>query len=237
MRKGVPIKFEFRNSCDICGINYSTGFTQWFWLYGQDLTKPDYNYKPDSAEDGRKDEHFLFRKSTKEYKLNVVVHEYQMDMLAILHLHDEIYVTDAQGHTEKVKSIEIGSPSWKTEILCEVEMTLIFDSFNFSSGNCCSSVISKCDPVDFEIVYADYSFPFVNISADIPDNTASDIYLSNDSGAIWHKINSLPLLSGEIGNINQIDITGILPDDTYTVRISCYNNTCDYGYTPAQTMT
>jgi hypothetical protein len=133
------IKIEYWNGYDILDIHYGENYRNKFWL-NVDVIKPEYIIDREQTEDALGDKHNLWLKWEKQYSFDLFCLEHVADMLSMITLHDNVWVTFENGYSGKVRDFIMES-TWSNipsvaKVICK--FTVKAYTINGSSAANCS---------------------------------------------------------------------------------------------------
>ena len=132
------LKIEYWNSYNILDCYYATSYRNRFWL-DVDLKNPEYPILREQEEDGFGDAHNTFLKWEKQYSFDVFCPENIVDMLSMITLHDNVWITSDKGYSGKCRDFT-AVPSWTNiQGLAKVTCTFTVKSYiinGASASNC-----------------------------------------------------------------------------------------------------
>jgi hypothetical protein len=122
------IKIEYWNSYDILDIHYEGSYKNRFWL-NVETVKPDYPIYREAVEDSYNDSHNTFLKWEKQYSFELYCMENILDMLSMLTLHDNVWITLENGYSGKVRDFFITIEWTSVKSVAKVTCTFTVKSY------------------------------------------------------------------------------------------------------------
>jgi hypothetical protein len=129
------IKLEWWNSYDIMDIYYEGGYQNRIWLK-VDIQKPNYPIQRETEEDSVGEEHNVFLKWEKQYAFTMYCTEPLADALSAITMHDDVWVTFANGYSAKCKDF-LCNVSWESAVggVAKCEVLFITKSYNINGAS------------------------------------------------------------------------------------------------------
>jgi hypothetical protein len=132
------IKIEYWNSKDILDCHYEGSYQNRFWL-DVDIAKPEYIVNREQFEDSYGDKHNIFLKWEKQYSFELHCIETVTDMLSMITLHDNVWITFDTGYSCKVKDFTTNIEWTSMQSIAKVNCTFITKSYTVNgagASNC-----------------------------------------------------------------------------------------------------
>jgi len=128
------VKIEYWNGYDILDMHYEGSYRNRFWL-NVDIIKPEYPVTREQNEDSQGDAHNLWLKWEKQYSFEIYTLEHVVDMLSMITMHDNVWITLENGYSGKVKDFVI-DPAWSNiPSVAKVKCSFIVKSYTINGAS------------------------------------------------------------------------------------------------------
>lgn len=133
-------KITYFDTCDVGGIYYATGATQYknVMYFAEDVTAPEYEFNEEGEEDGLGNFNADYKKLSKRYLLQVVVPEFITDALQLMPLHSTIQIETDNGYSGVVDTISVNT-KWQGEDKLWALADILFSTDFIVKTGCCDS--------------------------------------------------------------------------------------------------
>lgn len=132
------VKIEYWNSYDILDTHYTGSYKNRFWL-NVIIKKPTYPIYREQFEDSVNDSHNVFLKWEKQYSFDLFATEPVADMISMITLHDNVWITFDNGYSAKCRDFTAEVKWSNIESLAQITCTFTVKSYviNGASASHC----------------------------------------------------------------------------------------------------
>lgn len=139
------LKITWSNSCDIANFYYSNPDQDYSnkIILSADLAPAEYPTQIEGSEDGESVFFPDFMRVAKEWRFEVFVPEFVVDLIAVISIHDRIFISTYEGYTARMQNFAFAPDSNIINGFRKVEVSFTVDFF--LAVGCCGEVLTPLE--------------------------------------------------------------------------------------------